>query len=330
LRTNPSNDDARLVLVRSLMARGNFERAAPELERLKTRYPKSAAVLVQEGMLRAQRHDAVGARSAFEEALRLSPASTDALTGLIALDFLAKHPAAAVAHVQGVIDRVDAPVPLLMLAGRTYVASGDLQTAERYFRRILARDSAYLEAYVALGQIYVMQRRLDDALAEFEQLAKNDPRPVAPLTFAGVILMAQGKTAQAQDHFERVLQIDPVAAVAANNLAWLYSESGRNLDIAMQLAQTARSKLPNTPEVADTLGFIYFKKNLLPQAIEALTVAVDKDPAQPSYQYHLGLALAKNGNAAEAAEHLNRAIDLRPNFEGAADAKAVLQTLPSK
>jgi tetratricopeptide (TPR) repeat protein len=176
----------------------------------------------------------------------------------------------------------------------------------------------------------VIERRLDAALAEFDELAKHDPRPVAPLTFAGVILLAQGKTSEAQDRFERALQVDPTAAVAANNLAWIYSESGRNLDIALQLAQTAHRKLPDTPEVADTLGFIYYKKNLLPQAIQSLNAAVDKDPTKAGYHYHLGLAMAKSGNAAGAKEHLTTALNLKRDFQGAADARTVLQSLETR
>jgi Flp pilus assembly protein TadD len=124
--------------------------------------------------------------------------------------------------------------------------------------------------------------------------------------------------------------VDPSAAVAANNLAWIYSESGRNLDIALQLAQTAHSKLPEAPEVADTLGFLYYKKNLLPQAIQSLRAAVEKDPTQPGYHYHLGLALAKSGDAAGAKGHLTTALSLKRDFAGSADARNVLQTLDTK
>ena len=54
---------------------------------------------------------------------------------------------------------------------------------------------------------------------------------------------AQGKTADAEAGYKRVLAIDPLAAIAANNLAWLYVASERNLDEAMQYAQTAQQRL---------------------------------------------------------------------------------------
>jgi Flp pilus assembly protein TadD len=117
--------------------------------------------------------------------------------------------------------------------------------------------------------------------------------------------------------------------VAANNLAWIYAQSGGNLDVALQLAETATRKLPDSPEVSDTLGFIYYKKGLFPQAIRVLNSAVEKDGKNPGFHYHLGLALAKSGDKAGATEHLTRALSLKPDFEGAADARELLKTLGS-
>ena len=123
------------------------------------------------------------------------------------------------------------------------------------------------------------------------------------------------------------MQLDPEAAVAANNLAWIYSESGENLDVALQLAQTAKRKLPETPEVNDTLGYIYYKKDLPALAIPPLQASVQKDPNNPLFHYHLGLAYKKAGNSTQARESLSRALTLKPDFSGAQEARAALESL---
>ena len=174
-----------------------------------------------------------------------------------------------------------------MLAARTYAATGDTQSAERFLRRIIEKDPSYLQAYSALGQLYLPQRRLDAALTEFEAMATRDPKPVAALTLAGIILQAQGKESEAKAKFERVMQLDSSAPVAANNLAWMMAESGGNLDVALQLAQTAQRGLPDSTEVADTLGFVYYKKDLLPQAIQAFKTTVEKKATRADYHYRL-------------------------------------------
>ena len=72
---------------------------------------------------------------------------------------------------------------------------------------------------------------------------------MAAETMLGTILLRQNKAGEARKHFERALQINPRAAVAANNLAWDYANSGGNLDTALQLAQTAKAELPDNASV---------------------------------------------------------------------------------
>ena len=44
----------------------------------------------------------------------------------------------------------------------------------------------------------------------------------------------------------------------------------RNLDVALGLAQTAKSQLANDPQVANTLGWVYYKKGLPGLAVPIL------------------------------------------------------------
>jgi tetratricopeptide (TPR) repeat protein len=107
----------------------------------------------------------------------------------------------------------------------------------------------------------------------------------------------------------------------------MYAESGGNLEIALQLAQTAKASLPESPEVNDTLGWIYYKKNLAGLAFGPLQKAVDQSPKNPAYHYHLGMLYAKTGDTAKAKTSLQNALGLDPNFDGAGEARKTLATL---
>jgi predicted Zn-dependent protease len=104
-------------------------------------------------------------------------------------------------------------------------------------------------------------------------------------------------------------------------------EDGDNLDIALQHAQTAKAAMPNRPEVNDTLGWIYYKKNMTPQAIAALRDSVGRDSRNPVFYYHLGMAYAQSGDAVKARTALQQALSLRPDFPGADEARAALESL---
>jgi Flp pilus assembly protein TadD len=134
----------------------------------------------------------------------------------------------------------------------------------------------------------------------------------------------QGKVDAAQAKYEEALAVDPRAAVAANNLAMIYANKGDNLDAAQQLATMAVGLTPNRPELQDTLGWVYFRRELPALAISAFRASIELDPRNPTYHYHLGLALAKNGNPDDARKAVEAALKLKPDFT---DAQRLLQTL---
>jgi len=143
----------------------------------------------------------------------------------------------------------------------------------------------------------------------------------------GIIYQGENNYSKAQEYYEKVLTINPNFVPAANNLAYIYAEQGGNIDVALNLAQKAREKMPQDANVADTLGWIYYKKNVYSTAITYLKEAAEKMPEQPVVRYHLGMAYYKNGNRDLARQELNRALSLSQDFEGAKEAKKALENL---
>ena len=87
------------------------------------------------------------------------------------------------------------------------------------------------------------------------------------------------------------------------------------MDVALQLAQTARRGLPQTSNVADTLGWAFYQKGVYQSAItmfqEAIKLAEkNKEPDNATYHYHLGLAYAKAEKPSLAKQHLERVLKI--------------------
>ena len=323
-RAEPGSLEARLALVRSLIAARDLARAARELTPLQAQYPDLGEVHVQSGLLAALQNDEARARSAFERALAIDGTSAGALAGLIALDMRAGDVTAARGRIEGPL-KGGAPSPdLLLLAARTYVSANDLPAAEAVLRRAIDANPTFLPAYSMLGQVYLSQKKLDAARREFDAMAARQARPVAALTMSGVILQTQGDVEQARQRFEQALRVDPRAPIAANNLAWLQAEAGENLDTALQLAQTAVAGAPDTPEITDTLGWIYYRKNMPEQAIPQFVRSVQRAPGVATYQYHLGLAYLQAGDAGRAKAALQGALASKPDSTMAADIQRAL------
>jgi Flp pilus assembly protein TadD len=138
---------------------------------------------------------------------------------------------------------------------------------------------------------------------------------------------AQQREDEAIAEYERALELAPRFAPAANNLAYLYAERGKNIDVALSLAQTAMEQLPNDPGVADTLGWIYYKKGAYLKAIGLLRDSAEKLPENAAVRYHLGMAYYRNGDRDNAKRELTKSLRMDADAPWASEAKHTLAEL---
>jgi tetratricopeptide (TPR) repeat protein len=273
------------------------------------------------------RSDTAGAIRTLDHALKLNPDDLQALTHRLALDLTAKKFEDGRARLNQALARNGTNSALLVIAGRFEASAGDLASAERYFRQAIDADAANLDAYGLLASLYLKQNRLDEGRAEFEKLAARRPNTVSYKTMVGMIFDVQQRPDDAMRVYEEIVKSTSGGGVAANNLAYHYVTRGERLDEALNLAQRAKQQLPDRHEVNDTLGWIYYKKNLPTLAIPPLESSVEKDPTNHLYQFHLGLAYAKAGRPDDARRALEQALKLRPDFPGADEARSTLASL---
>ena len=323
----PRNLEARLLLLHGLIAVGDLPQATTQLTVLLQQAPGSATVQTAAGMLATVKKDADGARRAYAAALAADPKSYQALAGLLTAEMQGKKFGSAKALIEKQLSAMPNDPNVLLMAAQTYNAMGDAFETERALKKTVEVDPQSLQAYAMLGKMYYQQGRLDLARKELEGFVTRAPKSVPANTMLGTILELQGKKDEAKARYNQALQVDPRAAVAANNLAWINAHSNDNLDMALQLAQTAKSQLPNRHEVDDTLGWIYYKKGLSTLAIESLSNSTTRQPDNPSYNYHLALAHHQNGDKEQARKLLEKALKSNANFDGAAEAKKLLESI---
>jgi tetratricopeptide (TPR) repeat protein len=323
----PGFADAYLLLAQAEVASGQPRLAEKPLATLKSAFPNSANVQAEVGRLQLAEGDLAGARASLERAIAGDATQIVALTGLTALDLKQKNQAAVRQRLDAAIAKAPQNSQVLVLAGRTYVELGDNAAAERVLAQSIAADAGNLDAYDLLARLYVKERRLPEATAEFQLLADRRPNAAAPQTALAVLMQLQNRWDDAAAHYQKAIAIDPTAAVAANNLAQIYADRNGNLDIALQLAKSAKAALPKTPEIDDTIGWIYLKKNLPTLAVPSLKQCLSADPQNPLYQYHLAVAYSKTGDSAQARDLLQRALKTGAAFDGIDDARTLLKTL---
>jgi Flp pilus assembly protein TadD len=127
-----------------------------------------------------------------------------------------------------------------------------------------------------------------------------------------MLLDGLGRRDEAKPMYEEVLRAQPDQPVALNNLAYLKAEEGSDLDTAMSYARKARSSYPQDSNIADTLGWIYIKKNLSDDAIRIYREITSREPNNPVYRYHLAMALLQKGDRQSAKKELETAMKNGP------------------
>src|SRR4029079_1415453 len=259
--------------------------------------------------------------NSFETALKVNGTNYDALNGLITL--YGSNNEADKGHAR--VDQALASFPnnasLHFLKAQAYGFQHNAGSAESELRKALELDPNYVAAYYALAAIFVNTRQEDRAIAEYQKFISMRPdNSSAAYTMIGIIEDMRKNFDAAADNYKKAIEKDPNAIIAANNLAWLYAVTGKgNLDEAVRLAQGVLQKSPNSAGYVDTLGWVYYKKNLYTAAVEQLRKAVSLNEApsraanvSPSatYHYRLGMALKGAGNRDEARKELDTAIRL--------------------
>jgi Flp pilus assembly protein TadD len=317
----------RLLLVRGLLSRGEVDRASNELSFLTARLPEQPTVRALHGMLLLVKKDPQGARRDFEFALQRDPANLDALRGISVLDAGAGQLSRARDRVSAQLTKHPDEPGLLLIAARLDLQASDYASGETKLRRVVELAPASMQAYTLLGTLYVKQKKLDEARHEFEAIASKQTKPIGAHTVIGMIYEMQHNGAEATKSYQRALELDPSAPVAANNLAFLYAQKGENLDQALALAKAAETRLPDEPAVKDTVGWVYYKKELPLLAVPELEKSVQQAPNNPEFQYHLGMAYARTGDSQRARRALEQALQLNSNFDGANDARQALTSL---
>ena len=134
----------------------------------------------------------------------------------------------------------------------------------------------------------------------------------------GTIYEQAKEFGKARDTYEKLLTVNSQFVPALNNLAYLYAERFGNLQKGHDLARKARTLDPEDSRgyVADTLGWILYKRKDYQEALMLLQESASKSASNPEIQYHLGMAHYIMGQTEPAKLAFQRALTSPDSFNG--------------
>jgi len=327
LRLSPNDRAASIALARAQVRTGDFPGADRTVAPLVAKRPAPPDVLVILAAIQAARGTSAAARSTYLEVLQADKNSFEALSGLLELELQDNQ----AARVQERIEQAVAEHPndprYMMLAARISRATGDAKRAESMLRNSLDIDPGDAKAGLLLAEILAQQNRREEATQVIQRVLARKPSSLELQIALANLLEETGHVAEARTRYEEIIAANRDAVPVFARLAALYANQRVNLPDALKLARRAKEQSPDDPRVSDALGWVYVRDGLPSLGEAHLADAVRAQPGNALFRYHLGIAHQMQGEVQAARDELTRALKLDPNFPGAADARAALDTL---
>ena len=327
IRLNPRDVQAVEILGQAYFGEKDFSAAKKVYQAIIDQIPQDAIAHFHLGVIDQQDKRVKEAIDHFEESLKYNPDFVQALSQIANARLSMGEEQQARERVQQQIKRSPKNPYFYNLLGRLSMQAKQTDPAEKAFKQALALNDQLQDSYINLAELYHRMNRVDEAIMEYERLLDKNPKAAFVHMILGILAEQRNEVEKAQQHYRKTLEISPEFAPAANNLAWLMAENGGNLDEALAHAEDALARQGDNPYVADTLGWIYYKKNAHIKAVSLLGEAVKKLPENPLVRYHLGMALFKKGEPNNAKKTLEFALKMSPTFPGAEEARTTLESL---
>lgn len=330
-----------LVLQHPGLADGYVWRGVAEML---ARQPQLAVVSLQEALKRSPAHvfaatelgialRALGAKdkaqAEFERVLQTvpDPGAAEALSELLIADGKTQT---AVAMVQTQVLRAPRSAEMLQVLAQVQVAADDSSGAIGTARRAMELQPGDRSALQVFTQASLNSGQLDEPVQQWQRWTADHPADPHGPAALGALYESAGDFKAAMDWYRRSLSLQANQPVISAAVASLMAETGGNLDVALSMAQSAYQAAPDSPQTADAVGWIDFRKGFAASALAPLRAAAAADPSNATILFHLGSIEAAMGQGTAARADLQRARVLAGDSSVAEDIQKTLSRLDGK
>ena len=327
LKYDVNNTSALLIDSAALMGQKRFDDSRRLLDQMLKVNPNSPEIVFEIGIVELAQQKFKDAEASFRRSYELNPANTRGLMGIVETYMDQGMTDQAVKLLQTECAKTPTRMDFHLALGNVAMRAGRFDMSIEEYQKVLATTEkgtrAQGEIYLRIGEAYRRKGDYAAAVTALQTARQTMPEDIRLLTTLGMTLAAVDKWNEARQVYEATQKLDPNNGVVLNNLAFGIAEHNGDLDVALGMATRASQLIPNVPDVSDTLGWIYLKKNLPDNAVPIFEALVTKLPTRPTFHYHLGLALVQKGDKARARDELKKALAYNPD----ADEKQKIQDL---
>lgn len=314
---------AQPLLAKAILIQGDLDRVLKETASMPEDMTNQnkAAVLGFRGQALIAQGKLDIAKPILEDALRIEPASVEALIGMTALHGYKREYDEARRWVEQALKAAPASADAWSALGDLELAQNNAAKAEEAFgKAIKHRGTASLDN-VKRALVRVQLKKYDEAGQDIAELKKQgfDRHPWVS-NAAGRLFFAQKKYKEAVESFEASQAADPENRLNSLYLAISYHLVGQQ-EQALAIATRLSAQAPQSQTVKQLMGSILMARSDFDAAKETLTGALEKSPDNLNLLNMLTALSLMEGDKAKGLEYASRLVSLAPD---SAQAKSQL------
>jgi len=311
VQIQPSNRDGLALLGDVQLALGQKKEAVATYRRLATLAPTAAGPQVLLGNALLSSGDRAGSARAMEVAVSREPASAEIRAAQVQLLLKQGNNNAALATARAFQAANPGAAADLLLAETLYrtkqhdqaVAVLNKSLAEKPTNTVLLRLSEY--AFRA--------KDAERATAMLSNWLEKNPNDLSVRLAYANVFMGKEDRQRAVAQYETILKQNPSNVIALNNLGYMMQTSDPKR--ALSLLVQAQKLAPNSPDIADSLGWVKLQQKDVPGALDLLNKAHTLNPKDGEITYHLARALDASGKRDAARGLLNALLASNVQFK---------------
>ncbi|TRZ52873.1 MAG: tetratricopeptide repeat protein, partial [Dehalococcoidia bacterium] len=195
---------------------------------------------------------------------------------------------------------------------KVVVTSGVL-TSEKIEQRKNAKE---VQVYLVLGLAYAQDEQQKKAIEAYQKAIEAQPDSGLAYFYLGAIYEQSGKRQKAYGALEKSVEFDQCNPDALNYLGYMYADDGIELNKAQGLIEQALKIDPDNAAYTDSLGWVYFKKGMLDEALVEVEKAAGLIEDAEVFE-HLGDIYRVKGQLNKAEEAWKKSLELNPERKSA-------------
>lgn len=318
LQYDANNIPAKLLRSSAMIGLRQYVDARRELTAMLQSNPELTDAQFQLGMLNMNEGKVKEAETVFRRLYQQAPRDPRGLMGAVQALSAQKEHDQAMELIRQELAKAPERNDLRMALAATAYRAQKFELAVTEYQKLHDKYPKDMTVMLRLSESLRAKGDTDGAIQITEKALAQEPNNPLPTLTLAMLHETKGQADKSKGYYEKVLVVEPDNPLALNNLAYIFAENGTNLDQALTMVQKAKQKLPNNPEVSDTLGWIYIKKNLSDSAIGIYRELLQKYPDRPTFHYHLAMAYFQKGDKPQAKKLLQAALQKNPskNEEG--------------